>query len=177
MFAYVPAALAPGSALVVVLHGCTQTAAGYDLGAGWSTLADRYGIVVVFPEQQSANNPNRCFNWFLPGDTNRSRRGALDSSDGCALSPITTRRHGSSARACRRGGAMTSVMLATYPDVFAAGAHYCRPPLWRRRQRSAGVRKHVPEPATPGAGVGRLGSGCSATFRAVAARFGLAWRQ
>ena len=27
--------------LVVVLHGCTQNAAGYDIGAGWSTLAAR----------------------------------------------------------------------------------------------------------------------------------------
>jgi feruloyl esterase len=31
--------------LVVVLHGGLQTATGYDLGAGWSTLADRYGLV------------------------------------------------------------------------------------------------------------------------------------
>ena len=37
MFKYVPAR--PKSALVVVLHGCKQTAANYDLGAGWSTLA------------------------------------------------------------------------------------------------------------------------------------------
>ena len=33
MFKYVPDN--PERALVVVLHGCTQTAAGYDLGAGW----------------------------------------------------------------------------------------------------------------------------------------------
>jgi len=39
MFKYVPARR--NSALVVVLHGCAQTAASYDLGAGWSTLADR----------------------------------------------------------------------------------------------------------------------------------------
>ena len=54
---------------MVVLHGCTQTAAGYDLGAGWSTLADRYGFALLMPEQQRANNPNGCFNWFLPEHT------------------------------------------------------------------------------------------------------------
>ena len=41
-------------ALVVVLHGCTQTAAGYDSGAGWSQLADEAGFVLLFPEQQRA---------------------------------------------------------------------------------------------------------------------------
>src|SRR5947209_4827795 len=56
MFKYVPAQ--PEPALVVVLHGCTQTAASYDLGAGWSTLADRYGFVLLLPQQQAANNPN-----------------------------------------------------------------------------------------------------------------------
>jgi poly(3-hydroxybutyrate) depolymerase len=41
MFTYAPKNLGPSPALVVVLHGCTQSAAGYDLGAGWSTLADK----------------------------------------------------------------------------------------------------------------------------------------
>ena len=46
MFAYVPEALPRASALVVVLHGCTQNAAVYDHGSGWSTLADRHGFVL-----------------------------------------------------------------------------------------------------------------------------------
>ena len=59
--------------LVVVLHGCGQTAAGYDLGAGWSTLAKRYGFALLMPEQQPSNNANGCFNWFNPEDTARGR--------------------------------------------------------------------------------------------------------
>ena len=51
MFAFVPARLQQPRALVVVLHGCGQTAAGYDLGAGWSTLAKHYGFALVLPQQ------------------------------------------------------------------------------------------------------------------------------
>jgi poly(3-hydroxybutyrate) depolymerase len=69
MFEYVPAD--PQPALVVVLHGCTQTAASYDFGAGWSTLADRHGFVLLLPEQQRANNAKNCFNWFRAGDIER----------------------------------------------------------------------------------------------------------
>ena len=52
------------TALVVVLHGCTQNAAGYDTGAGWSRLAARYGFALLMPEQKASNNGNACFNWF-----------------------------------------------------------------------------------------------------------------
>ena len=53
MLTYVPENLADSPALVVVLHGCTQTAAELRSGAGWSTLADRYGFVAALPEQQA----------------------------------------------------------------------------------------------------------------------------
>jgi poly(3-hydroxybutyrate) depolymerase len=73
MFAFVPACLQQPRALVVVLHGCGQSAAGYDLGAGWSTLAKHYGFALLMPEQQFSNNANGCFNWFNPDDTARGQ--------------------------------------------------------------------------------------------------------
>src|ERR1700719_96562 len=63
MFSFVPANLQQARALVVVLHGCGQTATGYDLGAGWSTLAKHYGFALLMPEQTPSNNANGCFNW------------------------------------------------------------------------------------------------------------------
>ena len=71
MWTYMPSEMADDRALVVVLHGCGQTAAGYNHGAGWSTLAERYGFALLLPEQQRSNNPNGCFNWFEPGDIRR----------------------------------------------------------------------------------------------------------
>ena len=123
MFTYVPKNLKP-SALVVVLHGCTQSAGTYDLGAGWSTLAERYGFVLLFPEQTPANNPKTCFNWFLPADTARERGEALSIRQ---MIEKTIGAHGiDRARVfitgLSAGGAMAAAMLATYPEVFAAGA-------------------------------------------------------
>ena len=121
---YIPEGLKPSAPLVVVLHGCTQNAAAYDAGSGWSRLADRHGFALLFPEQTRANNANLCFNWFEPGDTIRyageplSIRQMIEAIVAAhAIDPTRIFITGLSA-----GGAMTSVMLATYPDLFAGGA-------------------------------------------------------
>jgi poly(hydroxyalkanoate) depolymerase family esterase len=120
---YVPADLGRGAPLVVVLHGCTQNAAGYDHAAGWSRAADRHGFAVLFPEQVRANNPNLCFNWFSPADIARdggeaySIRQMIDAMQAShATDPSRVFVTGLSA-----GGAMAAVMLATYPEIFAGG--------------------------------------------------------
>jgi poly(hydroxyalkanoate) depolymerase family esterase len=121
---YVPPDLEAGAPLVVVLHGCTQSAAAYDRGSGWSRLAERNGFALLFPEQQRANNPNLCFNWFEPGDT---VRGKGEAASIAAMIERMTKLHGIDpsrifVTGLSAGGAMASVMLATYPEVFAGGA-------------------------------------------------------
>ena len=78
---YIPADLPEGAPLVVVLHGCTQTAAVYDHGSGWSTLADRHGFAVLFPEQQRATTPISASTGSCPRHPPRQRRGAVDPPD------------------------------------------------------------------------------------------------
>ncbi|MBC3942787.1 PHB depolymerase family esterase [Sphingomonas albertensis] len=121
---YVPKDLPPGAALVVVLHGCTQTAAGYDHGSGWSKLADRAGFALLFPEQTRANNPNLCFNWFASEDTAQAGGEAESIAQ---MSETMIARHGLDrsrvyVTGLSAGGAMTVAMLATRPDLFAGGA-------------------------------------------------------
>ena len=141
MSKFVPAAPPAGPRpLVVVLHGCTQTASAYE-SAGWSTLAEEWGFYVVYPEQNTArNNSSGCFNWsgrwksapnavFTPepldlteiargNGENQSIKEMVDKMK--ADHPIDAERvfvTGLSA-----GGAMTALLLATWPDVFSAGA-------------------------------------------------------
>jgi poly(hydroxyalkanoate) depolymerase family esterase len=124
MLSYVPDGLPAGAPLVVVLHGCGQTAAEYDRGAGWSTLAERFGFALLLPEQRRVNNGSGCFDWFQREDITRGQ-GEVGSIAAMVTAMIDTHRlhrrrvyvTGLSA-----GGAMTAALLATYPDLFAGGA-------------------------------------------------------
>ncbi|MFH9212743.1 extracellular catalytic domain type 1 short-chain-length polyhydroxyalkanoate depolymerase [Streptomyces globisporus] len=124
MYVYRPATLPANAPVVVALHGCTQSAQVYSDNAGLNTFADRHGFLVVYAETTTANNASKCFNWFQPGDTRRGQGEAASirqmvAHAATAYGADTGRVHVTGLSA---GGAMTSVMLAAYPDVFAAGA-------------------------------------------------------
>ncbi|RKH35888.1 esterase [Corallococcus praedator] len=123
MWTHVPASMPANAPLVVALHGCTQSAAAY-AATGWTALADPLKFYVVYPEQVSGNNSTSCFNWFEPGDTARGQGEALSIKQMVdhmkatySIDPGRVFVTGLSA-----GGAMTHVMAATYPDVFAGAA-------------------------------------------------------
>ena len=121
---YLPPDLEPGAALVVALHGCTQSAADFAAGTGWNALADRHGFAVLYPEQQKANNGNCCFNWFEPDDITRGR-GEVASIYQMTAHLVETqgldnrRVH---VMGLSAGGAMANAMLAAYPEIYNSGA-------------------------------------------------------
>lgn len=123
MFHYRPDKLQLSAPLVVALHGCQQTAVDYARQSGWTQQADRHGFLLLLPEQRAANNWFRCFNWFDPaligrsqGEISSIRQMIAQMQSDYAIDSKRIYVTGLSA-----GGAMTAVLLATYPDVFAGG--------------------------------------------------------
>ncbi|MFF4500298.1 alpha/beta hydrolase family esterase [Streptomyces sp. NPDC001401] len=123
MFRYVPDGLPSGRPVVVALHGCTQDAAGYGAGSGWIQLADQWGFSVVLPQQTTANNSSSCFDWFQSGDIERGQ------GEAASVAQMVDRQladvGGDASRVyvtgLSAGGGMTAVMMADYPEKFAAG--------------------------------------------------------
>jgi feruloyl esterase len=124
MLFYAPPRLPAGAPLVVILHGCGQSASAYDQGAGWCGLAARFGFAVLAPEQRSANNVHGCFNWFQPGDHARGE-GEAASIRQMIAHALTLRKLDATrvfVTGLSAGGAMAVSLLAAYPEIFAGGA-------------------------------------------------------
>ena len=121
---YIPSSFQKNGPLVVVLHGSSQTPESYNLGSGWSELADEYGFCLLFPGQSRSNNMIGSFNWFKLGDSCRGDGEPLSIRQ--MVGQVVNDHNIDPARVfitgLSSGGAMTSVMLAAYPEVFAGGA-------------------------------------------------------
>ena len=112
--------------MVVMLHGCTQSANDFAAGTQMNRLADEHGFLVVYPEQGTQDNTSKCWNWFKPQD---QLRDAGEPSLIAGIVKEVAHKHNADPRrifvaGLSAGAAMAVVLGETYPELFAGvGAH------------------------------------------------------
>jgi poly(hydroxyalkanoate) depolymerase family esterase len=108
--------------LVVMMHGCTQTADDFAKGTRMNSVADSGAFLVLYPEQSVGAHPQKCWNWYTPHDITRGQgevallAGMIDSvakTEGISAAHVSL--VGMSA-----GAAMAANLFVAYPERFGA---------------------------------------------------------
>ena len=123
---YWPASVPAGPVpLVVMLHGCEQTAVQFAAGTRMNALAEEKGFAVVYPQQSLRGHAHRCWHWYERstqdgGDDVRLIAGIIDKV--CGNYPVDRGRV--YAAGISAGAGMANILALCHPDkVAAVGLH------------------------------------------------------
>lgn len=111
--------------LVVMLHGCEQSATQFAQGTRMNRLAEQHGFAVLYPQQSLRSHAHRCWDWY----ERATQQGGGDVGTLAAITQKVIGQYGLDH--CRTylcglsaGAAMAHIVALHYPQLFAAvGLH------------------------------------------------------
>ncbi|WP_309680220.1 PHB depolymerase family esterase [Polaromonas sp.] len=135
--------------LVVMLHGCQQTAADFAASTRMNRLAERKGFAVLYPQQSGTADAHRCWHWYQRstqqglGEVRQIAQLVAQLQGRHALDASRTYVAGLSA-----GAALAGLLALHHPGLFAAAGLHSAPVLgttdsalgaYRAMQHGAGL--------------------------------------
>jgi poly(hydroxyalkanoate) depolymerase family esterase len=111
--------------LVVMLHGCQQSATEFSRGTRMNQLAERHGFAVLYPQQSLKAHPHRCWNWYEKVTQEGGGEAELIAA---TIKKVVGKHALDVARiyvaGLSAGAAMAHIMAMNYPELIAAvGLH------------------------------------------------------
>lgn len=147
-FVHVPEKSDSVMPLVIALHGCSQTASSMAEQSGWNMLADRYGFMVLYPQQSWTNNVSNCFNWFRSADI-EGEKGELASIHEMiqyVMNHYNVNQKRVFIYGLSAGAAMSVAAMSNYPSLFQSGAIFAGGPYKMATNAFAGAKVMIAPP-------------------------------
>lgn len=114
-----------GRPLVVMLHGCQQTATDFAASTRMNRLAERKGFAVLYPQQSAAADSHRCWHWYKRATQQGVGEVKLIAD---MVAQLQTRHHFDKTRTyvagISAGAGMAAILALRHPELIAAvGLH------------------------------------------------------
>lgn len=114
--------------LVVMLHGCQQTAADFATATRMNDLAERKGFAVLYPQQSAAADAHRCWHWYKRS----TQQGQGDVRQVADMIAHVQQRHGLDVSrtyvvGLSAGGALACLVALLHPELIAAAGLHSAP--------------------------------------------------
>lgn len=124
---YLPDGAAPSSGwpLIVMLHGCEQSATQFAQGTRMNQMAQKTGYAVLYPQQSLSAHPHRCWKWY----DRATQQGGGDvpvivGMVGQVLAAYGLDRSRVFICGMSAGAGMAHIVALNHPDLFAGlGLH------------------------------------------------------
>lgn len=116
---------ASGLPLVVMLHGCDQSATLFAQGTRMNQWAEKQGYAVLYPQQSASSHPHRCWKWY----DRATQQGGGDVSVIVGMVEKVAEKYGIDRSRIYIGGlsagaGMAHIVALNHPGMFAAlGLH------------------------------------------------------
>ena len=126
---YLPSGIASGPRpLVVMLHGCKQTAADIAASTRMNRLGERKGFAVLYPQQSVAADSHRCWHWYKRA----TQQGAGDVGLIAKMVERVQARHQldtsrTYVAGLSAGAGLAAILALRHPQLFAAAGLHSAP--------------------------------------------------
>lgn len=123
---YQPSIMREGAVpLIVMLHGCAQTAVEFAEGTRMNQLGESKGFGVLYPQQTVRLNANRCWHWYKKPVQHGKGEAAMIAE---LINHVVSQNGFDSSRiylaGLSAGAAMAQIVALQYPEMIAAvGLH------------------------------------------------------
>ncbi|MEO5658445.1 MAG: PHB depolymerase family esterase, partial [Polaromonas sp.] len=126
---YLPSGAAPAPRpLVVMLHGCKQTATDFAASTRMNQLAERKGFAVLYPQQSATADRHRCWHWYKRA----TQQGLGDVGMLAEMTRQVQRKHRLDASrtyvaGLSAGAGMAAILALRHPQLIAAAGLHSAP--------------------------------------------------
>lgn len=139
---YAPASVARyGWPLIVMLHGCHQSATQFAKGTRMNHVAERKGYAVLYPQQSLSVQAHRCWRWYSSAvQAGGDEAGALIALIEAVCSQHRIDRRRIYVSGISAGAGMATILALNHPTLFAAVGLHSGPVFGTSHNAVSGLR-------------------------------------